>query len=1101
MFIPGTNFQKPVMIMRFTMLFFFMSIWGAMATSYSQTTKLSLNVKNKAISQVIKEIEEQSEFTFVYNVNEVNLDKKISLKFQNKSILDVLENLFDDNSLGYKITDRHIALYKKNRDQQQGPEKITGTITDDNGDPVIGANVIVEGVSIGTVSDVNGKFELMAPIGSILKVTYIGYLNYTEKTTASKRDYTIRLREDSQSLEEVVVVGYGVQKKSNVTGSVGSVKPENFKDLDLGVTEVIQGRVAGVNVSNDKIIIRGAASINGSDPLWIVDGVQGGAPNFNDIESIEILKDAASTSIYGARGAGGVILVTTKKGKAGRISINAKANVGVAMPIDIPDMLSTPDFIDRKLAAGFINNPESGWNNPSDLPNTNWNDEIWRNAFKQNYFLQMTGGNDKTSFNMSADFSKNEGHKISRLSEGGSLRVASSTQINKKVKITEIVSLGYGSDRPSQPLGISYRQVPTMLVNDPKNISGGGWGKQPAGGYFEGTNYVMDELVHHYNNKNYWGKANLILNWEIIKDLTFQANLSGDFSSRANNDFQEAWNIGSLSRGNEYKKDYGSGHSLRMFYTLTYDHTFAGKHYVKGLLGYEASQSESSNAGGWKNGFPVKVAEDMALGTGDKDIVGGKGQGRSLSQFARLNYAYDNKYLFEATIRRDGYDNFGPDNRFGLFPSMSVGWNIAKEAFIADNISWISQLKLRSGWGKIGNNTIGQFLYEPSFTNNLLYYSYDGETVQRGFWYGKVANTSVKWEEVAQFDLGLDIGLLNSRLNITAEYYNKKTSDMLYWIGVPISTGTNAGNGGIPTYPANIGEISNKGFDLMIQYRDNYKDFRYDVAFTLSTNRNKVVKLNDEINPIIWKGPSGDCTWNSSQYRTENGQPMGQLYGYVVEGIFQNQPEIDALNVKASDGIYQQTGTAPGDFRYKDVNKDGKITNEDKEYIGNPWPKLTYGLNISLSWKNFDLMMGWVGNAGFDIFNDAKAYERNFYGDYSTTYKVFDAWTSQHPNSSHPRVIKEDPNGNFKNFSSYFVEDGSYLKLKSLHIGYSLPKSLLSKFYVEGLKVFVNCNNILTFTKFQGDPELSGGYLERTTYSSTRYPASKSVMGGISLTL
>lgn len=1101
MFIPGTNFQKPVMIMRFTMLFFFMSIWGAMATSYSQTTKLSLNVKNKAISQVIKEIEEQSEFTFVYNVNEVNLDKKISLKFQNKSILDVLENLFDDNSLGYKITDRHIALYKKNRDQQQGPEKITGTITDDNGDPVIGANVIVEGVSIGTVSDVNGKFELMAPIGSILKVTYIGYLNYTEKTTASKRDYTIRLREDSQSLEEVVVVGYGVQKKSNVTGSVASVKPENFKDLDLGVTEVIQGRVAGVNVSNDKIIIRGAASINGSDPLWIVDGVQGGAPNFNDIESIEILKDAASTSIYGARGAGGVILVTTKKGKAGRISINAKANVGVAMPIDIPDMLSTPDFIDRKLAAGFINNPESGWNNPSDLPKTNWNDEIWRNAFKQNYFLQMTGGNDKTSFNMSADFSKNEGHKISRLSEGGSLRVASSTQINKKVKITEIVSLGYGSDRPSQPLGISYRQVPTMLVYDPKNISGGGWGKQPAGGYFEGTNYVMDELVHHYNNKNYWGKANLILNWEIIKDLTFQANLSGDFSSRANNDFQEAWNIGSLSRGNEYKKDYGSGHSLRMFYTLTYDHTFAGKHYVKGLLGYEASQSESSNAGGWKNGFPVKVAEDMALGTGDKDIVGGKGQGRSLSQFARLNYAYDNKYLFEATIRRDGYDNFGPDNRFGLFPSMSVGWNIAKEAFIADNISWISQLKLRSGWGKIGNNTIGQFLYEPSFTNNLLYYSYDGETVQRGFWYGKVANTSVKWEEVAQFDLGLDIGLLNSRLNITAEYYNKKTSDMLYWIGVPISTGTNAGNGGIPTYPANIGEISNKGFDLMIQYRDNYKDFRYDVAFTLSTNRNKVVKLNDEINPIIWKGPSGDCTWNSSQYRTENGQPMGQLYGYVVEGIFQNQPEIDALNVKASDGIYQQTGTAPGDFRYKDVNKDGKITNEDKEYIGNPWPKLTYGLNISLSWKNFDLMMGWVGNAGFDIFNDAKAYERNFYGDYSTTYKVFDAWTSQHPNSSHPRVIKEDPNGNFKNFSSYFVEDGSYLKLKSLHIGYSLPKSLLSKFYVEGLKVFVNCNNILTFTKFQGDPELSGGYLERTTYSSTRYPASKSVMGGISLTL
>lgn len=1084
--------------MRFTILFFFMSIWGAMATSYSQTARLSLDVKNGTISQVIKEIERQSEFTFVYNVNDVNLNKHVNVTVKNKMITEVLSQVFDDNSLEYFITDRHIALFKKNT--QQNDFIVSGIVTDENGDPVIGANIIEKGTGNGVITDISGRYSLKIYKGAVLLVTYVGYISQ-EIRVEDEQVINIRLMDDTQNLDEIVVVGYGVQKKSNITGSVASVKPDVFKDLDLGVTEIIQGRVAGVNVSNDKIIIRGAASINGSDPLWIVDGVQGGAPNFNDIESIEILKDAASTSIYGARAAGGVILVTTKKGKVGRISINAKVNVGVAMPIDVPIMLSTPDFIDRKLVAGFPNNPESGWDNPSALPNTNWNDEIWGNALKQNYFIQMTGGTEKTSFNMSAEYNKNEGFKIGNWREGASMRIASSTQINRKVKVTEIVSLGFGNDHPSNPLGISYRQVPTMLIYDPDNISGGGWGKQPAGGYFEGTNYVMDELVHHRDNKNYWGKASLILDWEIIKNLKFQANLSGDFSSYANNDFQEAWNIGSLSRGNEYIKDYGSGHTLRMFYTLTYDHTFAGKHYIKGLLGYEASQGESSSAGGWKNGFPVKIAEDMGLGTGEKDVRGGKGRSRSLSQFARINYAFDNKYLFEATIRRDGYDNFGPDNRFGLFPSLSMGWNIAKESFVADNVDWLSQLKLRGGWGKIGNNTIGQFLYEPSFTNNLLYYSYDGETVQRGFWYGKVANTSIKWEEVAQFDLGIDASLLNNRLNITAEYYNKKTSDMLYWIGVPISTGTSASNGGIPTYPANIGEINNKGFDFMVQYRDSYKDFRYDIALTLSTNKNKVVKLNDDINPVIWRGPNGDCTWNSSQYRTENGQPMGQLYGYIVDGIFQNQGEVDALNVKAPDGVYQQIGTAPGDLRYRDMNKDGKITNEDKDYIGNPWPKLNYGLNISLSWKDFDLIMGWVGNAKFDIFNDAKAYERNFYGDYSTTYKVYDAWTSQNPSMEHPRVLREDPNGNFKNFSSYFVEDGSFLKLKNLHFGYNFPKSLLSKFYVQGLKIFINCNNILTFSKFQGDPELSGGYLERTTYSFTRFPAAKSVMGGISLTL
>ena len=844
--------------------------------------------------------------------------------------------------------------------------------------------------------------------------------------------------------------------------------------------------------------------------LVIVDGKEVtqsilNAINVDRIMSFSVLKDAASTAIYGARGAGGVILVTTKKGKIGKLSINARVNFGIETPIDLPDMLHTADFIDRKLAAGFPNNPNSGWDNPASLPDTDWEDLVWRNAFRQNYFLQMTGGNEKTTFNMSAEFYKNQFIERYSFEDAGNFRVASQTNISKRVKFSEILTVGFNNTDPhlygqTNNDYVYYRQVPTMVPYDNTNEAGGGWGKHPAGGYYEGPNHVATLMSHHANERRFWARANAILDWEIINDLKFQANFSANFDSHANNLFLESWNLGSLSQQDYYSKDYGSGYDLRMLYTLTYDHTFGEKHYVKGMVGYEAYRATASSAGGWKNGFLVQPSDDISLGTGDKDVSGTKTEGRSLSQFARVNYAYDDRYLLEASIRRDGYDNFGPENRFGVFPSASVGWNVGKESFVKDNITWMSQLKLRGSYGKIGNNTIPQFLYEPSFTNNYLYYSYDGQNTQRGFWYSNVANATIKWEDVAQWNIGVDASFLDNRLNTTIEYYDKKTSDMLYSVGVPPSAGPSSEPfSETSSYRANIGKISNRGFEWMVQWRDSYKDFRYDVAFTLSTNKNKVVKLSDQVNPIIWAG--SDAALNSSIYRTENGQPMGQMYGYVVDGIIQDQAEIDALNAQSPDGLYQQAGTAPGDLKYKDLNGDGKVTNEDKTYIGNPWPDLMYGLNINLSWKGFDLSMGWLGNAGVDVFNSAKLYERSFYGDYNTTYKVYEAWSPTNRATSHPRVTKEDPNGNFKNVSSYFVEDGSFFKLKNLHFGYNLPKSILSHLKIEGLKFYINCDNLFIITKFQGDPELGGGYLERNMYSVKRAPSTRTIMGGLSLTL
>lgn len=1084
------------------------------AEAHSQMAKISLSAHSSPLSEILSGIEKQTDYLFVYEKSDINLDQKVSLQVSDKTVMEALNYLFKNSDVIYAMEGNNIVLMQRDRNetgegllhQLQDKKRISGIVKDAFGEPIIGGSVSIKGTSIGGLTDIDGNFTIDVPSDATLLFSYIGYIPQEVKT-GEKQFLTITLLEDIQKLDEVVIVGYGIQKRSNVTGSVASIKPDEFNDLNMGVTSAIQGRVAGVDVSNDKIIIRGAASVNGSDPLWIVDGVPGSAPNMNDIESLEILKDAASTAIYGARGAGGVILVTTKKGKSGKLVVNAKVNFGVALPIDIPKMLETKDYIDRKLAAGFANNPDSGWDNPASLPNTNWEKYVWREAaIKQNYFMQVTGGNEHTSFNTSAEISKNEQLQKNAFDRSGNIRYAGQTAFSKRFKMTEIIRMGFSNNLPTSygvvgSSKIYYRQVPTMLPYDNENVSGGGWGKQPAGGYYEGPNPAAIIGSLHAKRKSYWGNANLIFDWEIIDHLYLQANFSGNFSSFGENQFQEYWSTGNVSTEQRYTKNYEEAYNLRMLYTLTYNRVFADKHEVKGLLGYEAYKAESSTAGGWKTGFSVEPAQDMTLGSGATEALGGKRLSRSISQFARLNYAYDSKYMVEASVRRDGYDNFGPKNRFGVFPSASVGWNVSKESFISDNdkMSWLSQLKLRASIGKIGNNTVSQFLYEPSYTSNYLYYSYDNSVTDRGFWYSGIPNSAIKWEDVTQWNIGIDASFLNNRLNTTIEYYDKKTTDMLYTIGAPPSSGSYASDifGKNPSYMANIGEISNKGFEWMIQWRDSYKDFRYDVAFTLSTNKNKVIKLSDAINPLIWKGTS--TALNSSIYRTESGYAMGQMYGYVVDGIFGSQGEVDALNTKSPDGVYQTTGTAAGDFKYKDINGDNKITEEDKAYIGNPWADIIYGLNLNFSWKNFDLTMGWVANTGMDIFNSAKLFERSFYGDFNTTYKVYDAWSPSNTSSSHPRVINTDPNNNFKNVSSYFVEDGSYLKLKNLHFGYNLPKSLLNRLNIQGLKIFVNCDNLLIFTKFQGDPEIGGGYLERNYYSEWRSLSSRSVMGGLSL--
>lgn len=1102
-YLMSINQKKSIKAMKIAFILSFICAFQAIALNTgAQNAVITIEKSTDSLEKLFQEIEKQTSYLVVYSNQEIDTKERFLASNSSGKVVDFLDDAFRGTDIKYFFENDYIVLTKKEMSsltkQEQTKKTVSGVVKDKNGEPIIGASVSVVGTTIGTATDIDGKFSLSVSGNEIIKISYIGY---QEKriNIGTQVFINVILEEQTKLLDEVIVVGYGVQKKSNITGAIASIKPSEYKDTGLSATDLLQGRVAGVNVTNGDIIIRGAASINGSGPLWIVDGVPTEvAPNVNDIESFEVLKDASSTAIYGARAAGGVILVTTKKGVAGKTTVNAWLNLGVLMPIDVPKMLGTEDYIKAKLASGYSAPPNAGWDNPSQLPNTNWNDMLWRNAFQQNAFIQMTGGNENNTYNTSLELYNSPGIKLSDTQKGGKFRYAGNTKVNKRFSVKEIITLGYLDKDPSAGGGISFRQIPTMKDYDPENVDGGGWGTQPTG--YGGGNPLMNQLNTVYNNKYYDASANLIFTWNIIDGLVLEANLSDSFAATAENQFETAYNIGSLSKPDRLEKNFSVSNNMRMFYTLQYDKLFAGKHYFKVLLGYEAAKGTSVTSGGRKYDFTVQPAWNMNLGNGEMMVLGGQSDSRSLSQFGRVNYAYADKYMFEATVRRDGYDNFGPENRFGVFPSVSAGWNIAKESFVVDNLPQLSQLKLRASWGKTGNNTVPQFLYDPAYTaalndvhNTHQYYSFGlGGVILNGYRYAGLPNKGIKWEEVTQTDIGVELGLFNNNLLVTAEYYDKKTTDMLYDMNIPASAGAS-----VSSYKANIGDIHNRGFDLAIQYRNYYNDFRYDVALTLSTNKNKVVKLNDDINPIIERGGSEAIT--GSIYRTENGKPMGQMYGYVVDGIFQTQEEVDAMNAASPTGLYQVAGTAAGDFKFKDLNGDGRITEEDRQYIGNPWPKLIYGININLSWRGFDLVMGWLGHQGVDIYNISKAVERNFYGDWNTTAKVFEGWTAEHP-TKHPRVISGDPNNNFKTVSSYFVENGSFLKLKNLHFGYNLPKSILSKVHLKGMKIYVNCNNLLTFTKFQGDPEIGGGYLERNCYSDTRWPASKSIVGGISLT-
>ncbi|MDR0412366.1 MAG: TonB-dependent receptor [Dysgonamonadaceae bacterium] len=1041
----------------------------------------------------------------------------------------------------------------------QEVQRITGKVTDAHREAVIGASVAIAGSTLGTVTDLEGGFELSAPVGSTLTVSYIGYAVYQEKITAAKTRYPVTLQEAAEALDEVVVVGYGTQRRSELTGAISSVRAKDVRDFSTrSLAESLSGLAAGVMITKGdgdpggaaEILIRGAGSVNGMSPLFIVDGVAQDAGfkfNMRDVESIEILKDAGSAAIYGSRAAGGVVLITTRHGRRGeKATIQANARYGMRNITSHIQLLNTTDWIRAHDAFGTGNTLDLlGATRPEDLPNTNWMDVLFDTGIEQEYGLSVTAASDKVTFFLSGGFLSEKGVYLDTKAERFSFRNNLEYQFNKHITLGESF---YGNTTKTNPSTqssiynhtIPFRTVPVAPVYDENGNYAPTPQKAGSGPNFAG----LEDLYHVFNDHNYTLNAQAYLHILFVKGLELKVTGAGEWTGFSKNTFTEYRNFGPVEvKPQRLDASAGTLQNLMFNAVLTGEKTL-GNHSLKAMVGTEFWKKDGYNLSVTGYEFSIPVAESLALASpgNTKDATDNLPIERRESFFGRINYNYLGKYLLTANIRADASDRFVGKNRWGYFPSLNAGWRISEEDFLKPYIeNRIDNAKIRASWGRLGNDAIPQFMYESTYSGMGISHSFDGTSAsQAGYWIATFGNRSIKWEEIDQTDLGVDLSFLRNRLTLTYDYYNRQTKDMLYPASLSLSSGmsyyfNSDRPGNTLSYFANAGLVENKGHEITVGWADRKQAFRYSVGANASFNANRVRRIGADISSI---DEGLNDSWRLLA-RTENGMPMAMFYGYGVLGIFQNQAQVDEYNQRALDawraqnpnhtrfdpatgqpldfegnvlGIYyQKEQTGVGDLIFDD-NGQGRVTALSRKYIGNPWPKMTLGLNLNLEYRGFDLSAVFQGAFGFDMMNLIKPYTQMFSSD-NTTADIFKTSCFGKDNTAvtgFPRVGYLDAKGSFigdgaanRNYSTvsgYLLEKGDYLKLKNLVIGYTLPKTVVRKAALENVRIYISAQNVFTLTRYSGiDPETGGGVLLRGVDHQNRYLPSRLISFGIDL--
>ncbi|MBO9732424.1 MAG: TonB-dependent receptor [Chitinophaga sp.] len=959
---------------------------------------------------------------------------------------------------------------------------ISGSVKNEKGDPLEMANVMVKGTSTGAITDHAGRFTLNAPnTQATLIVSLMGY--QTQEISLNGRTAVdVVLVENTKALNEVIVIGYGTQKKADLSSSIATVNPKDLLKVPGGFQAAMQSQVPGVQITGDKIRIRGVGSINNTDPLYVVDGMIGGAmPDENNIESIQVLKDAASCAIYGARGANGVVLVTTKRGAAGKTKIDYNGyggtkemshNVGLLNGQQLAELINEEMYNQNPSRTDYL----PALSDPAKIgKGYNMVDALLRTGSYQKHNLAISGGNENARFRINTNYSTDKPVIIKDAYKNYGLQFISDFT-KGKLKAGETFSLSRNlRNWSNKNILDAQKWSSTLPIYDPNSTTG-------FAGAGNGTD-VASALANAYLNSNesetIGANGNAWVSYEFIPGLRYKFNMGIDFYRNRTQNYISAYSVGQYQNHDPDELTISSAQNNRYLYenTLSYDRQIK-KHNISALAGITSENSEyrAVNAGARSLPSPDLLILGLAQQTSSRVVGSGVGRTAMYSVLGRINYAYDSKYMLTANFRRDASANFGKANRYGNFPSFSAAWRVSQESFMK-SIPFISDLKIRGSYGKLGNSDISPYQYQSTVSFDHVWY-YLNDVMVTGALPATPANPNVKWESQNSTDFGIDLSLFHNKLSVTVDYFNKKTADML--VNVPISYTA----GYLDNFPIlNAGSISNKGWEFLINYKNTVGKFTYAIGANLSTVNNKVLGLGNG-NEILAGGVNPG---NENVTRTAVGNSIGQFWGYVTDGLYKTKEQLDADKAFAPNA-------ALGDVRFVDRNHDGVINAADKAFIGNPIPRFSGGFTTDVSYASkagtFDLSMVWQGSYGNDIYNNSKYWGEGMYHYYNNFSSTLDRYRAEdlvftnpvsgvktiYPKNTAtnmPRAVLGDPNKNLR-VSDRFIEDGSYLRLKTLTIGYTLPTSLLNRYKIDFIRFYVGGKNLLTFTKYSGyDPEVA----------------------------
>lgn len=978
---------------------------------------------------------------------------------------------------------------------------VSGTVTDQNG-PVSGVGVRIDGTNTEVATDFNGQYTLIkVPSNATLVFSSIGY--ETQRIDVNGQStINVRLVENLQALDEVVVVGYGTQSRATVTGAMSNVRAEEVSAVPVAnAVEALQGRAAGVLVVNTggpgtepSVSIRGLGSFNNNAPLYVVDGVIVGnlsGISQNDIESINVLKDASTTAVYGAKGANGVIMVTTKKGVKGQTQLSLNAFTGFQTQPKRYDVLNTEQYLQYAQDA-FGLTPTSELSQ-SGL-NTNWQDEIYQTGLLQNYDIAVAGGGETNTFRFSGGYAEKEGIIINTGFERFTFRANSDFEFGK-LKIGQTMSANFNKFKPEASAGgrslleHAIKMAPYLPVYNAENMGGFQGPNSSADAGNDAENPVRIMRISDRNNRSFSLIGNVYAEYEIIEGLNFKTQVGLDYFNSNNSTFTPSFRDGPTHQQAFATIDKGAAFGQNLIFTnsLTYNKTIADAHNLELLLLSEKIESKFNDLNG-NSRNPISNEVDNIQGS-DEQISAGSGNNEynKIGYLARLNYDFDNKYIMSASIRRDGSSRFGANQRWGWFYSGSLGWNIAREAFMEG--SDFSTLKIRGSYGVSGNDNIANYAYAALLTSNFLYPIGGGGAA--GTTADGLANPDLKWEQTKQLNVGLDVGLFNEKLTAALEYYANTSDDLLLSVPLPNSLGVNSGS-----QTRNVGSIEASGFEVTLGYNDYEGDFKWAANLNLGTAKNTAKSLGGTITEIQGGGFEGE-----NITRILEGQPLYHYVGYIMDGIYQNQAEVDAVFT----GNPGQTTVRPGDIRYLDLNGDGNITNADKTIIGDALPDFTYGLNFSATYRNWDFNVFFTGVQGRDLINtniyDLEGMPRLF----NAGVGVLDRWTPTNPSNTVPRAGNGGgaDSGAPQNtaISTRYLEDGSFMRLKNLSIGYTLPNNLFGQDYFKNCRIYVSGQNVFTITDYSGlDPEIANSNPFDSGIDRGAFPQPRTYLVGLKVT-